>query len=305
VGGSGGGSDGGGGGGGGCEASGRVGSRAPMPLPSALRELSILFMIQNFFCQLDIALGAAGSGIVCQDGFAETRGFREPDTAGNDRFEDLLAKETGEIGSDLPGQVRAVIVHRQQDAFNFERVVERSSNALNGIHQLRNAFQRKKLALDRHDDGVGSEKGVESEEVQRGRAVDKNEAIIVANRLHSLSEAGFPIVHVDKFQIGADEVLVGRNHVESFEFRSNNGFVYWRFAKKHVIKTRLGGVFGNPEACSGVALGIGIYNEDPEVIGRQGRREVDSGGRFSDSAFLIDNCEDSAQAAILACFCFT
>src|SRR5205809_3621423 len=69
--------------GGGGATGGRVGSSAPRPLPSARRGFSDLFMIQNLFCEFDVALRAFGTRIVAQDGFAETGRLREPDAAWN------------------------------------------------------------------------------------------------------------------------------------------------------------------------------------------------------------------------------
>src|ERR1700730_11044673 len=66
----------------------RVGSRAPKPLPRALRELSGLFMVQNFFGKLNVTLGAAGPRVIDEDRLAETGGFGQPDAARNDSLKD-------------------------------------------------------------------------------------------------------------------------------------------------------------------------------------------------------------------------
>src|SRR5947207_3031262 len=55
----------------------RLARRALRPLPSTLRGFSALFMIQNLFCELNVAFGAFGAGVVAEDRFAEAGGFRE------------------------------------------------------------------------------------------------------------------------------------------------------------------------------------------------------------------------------------
>ena len=71
-----------------------------------------------------------------------------------------------------------------------------------------------------------------------------------------------------------------------------------------MVETGPGWVFGHTEARGGVALGVRVYHQDPEVIGRQCGSEVDSGGGFPHSALLVDDREDSAQAVILAWLVF-
>src|SRR5437763_15152450 len=79
--------------GGGAAGVGRVGSSAPRPLPSALREVSGLFMVQNLFGELNVALGTAGSGVVGQDRLAEAGGLRQANAARNHRLENLVLEE--------------------------------------------------------------------------------------------------------------------------------------------------------------------------------------------------------------------
>src|SRR5262245_49842007 len=103
-----------GGGTGGSTVAGRVGNSAPSPLPSALRVLSCLFMVDNLFRKLDIALRPFRSGIVRQYGFAETWCLSQAHTSRNNRLEDFVLKELLKICCHLPSQISPVIVHRQQ-----------------------------------------------------------------------------------------------------------------------------------------------------------------------------------------------
>src|SRR5271166_251243 len=91
---------------GGTATGGRVGSKAPMPLPRALRGCSGLLMLEDLFSELDIAFCPLGAGVVCEDGLAETRGFSQPNAAGDDGPEDLFFEEFLEVGRHLAGQIR-------------------------------------------------------------------------------------------------------------------------------------------------------------------------------------------------------
>ena len=64
------------------------------------------------------------------------------------------------------------------------------------------------------------------------------------------------------------------------------------------------GILGDSEATGTVSLGIGVDDEDPDIIRGKGSSEIDGGCGFPDPAFLVGNCEDSAQGVMVAC-CFT
>src|SRR5690242_12931675 len=79
--------------GGGAGACVREERRAFRPLPSTFRGFSLLFMVQNLFRKLDIALGAFGARIVPKDGLTKTRRFSQSNTSWDDGLENLIPKE--------------------------------------------------------------------------------------------------------------------------------------------------------------------------------------------------------------------
>ena len=54
------------------------------------------------------------------------------------------------------------------------RGVGKLSDSVDGVHELRDAFQGEEFALDRDEDGIGGDQGVEGQEVEGGRAIDQN-----------------------------------------------------------------------------------------------------------------------------------
>src|SRR5208283_3005957 len=164
---------------------GRVGSRAPRPLPSALRGFSVLFMVEDLFGQPDVAFGALGAGVVSKNGFAETGGLGQANTAGNYSCEDLVIEKLSEIGRDLTGQVGTIVIHGEKYALYLQWMLEGIANSLDGIHKLRNTFQREEFALDGNQHGIRCNEGIKSQEIEGGRAINQDETILVANSLNA------------------------------------------------------------------------------------------------------------------------
>jgi hypothetical protein len=170
---------------------------------------------------------------------------------------------------------------------------------LNGVHELRNALEREEFALDGDQDGVGGEEGVQGEEIEGWGAIDQDEVVIVANRGDAFAEAEFARLEADQLDVGAYEVLIGGDEAEAFAVGGDDGFFGGDVAEEDVVEAGVVGVFGDSKTCGGIALRVGIDDEDAEVIGGEGGSQIDGGCGFSDSAFLVGYGENSAQAAIV------
>ena len=62
--------------------------------------------------------------------------------------------------------------------------------------------------MERDDDGVGGDEGVEREQAEGRRAVDEDVVERVAERRDEAAHARFAMVGVDEFDFGAGEVAV-------------------------------------------------------------------------------------------------
>jgi hypothetical protein len=98
--------------------------------------------------------------------------------------ENLCSKECSKICSDLLRKRRAIVIHRQKNAFDSERRIDGAAKSGERIEQFRDAFQGQELALDRNHDCVCCGQGVQSQDIERGRAIDEYEVIAVANWLN-------------------------------------------------------------------------------------------------------------------------
>src|SRR5258706_2642321 len=88
---------------------------APSPRPSAF-----LVIGDYLLSELCVALGPFAVHIIENNRLTEARRLREPDIARNNTLKNLCAKKTAQIGGDLARKSGAFIIHREQDALNFE-----------------------------------------------------------------------------------------------------------------------------------------------------------------------------------------
>src|SRR5580700_2732531 len=117
------------GGAGTCGSGSRI--SAPSPLPSAF-----LVIGNDLLGELRIALSPFAMNIVKDDWFPETWRFGKPHIARNHALKYLRPKETSQIRGHLPGQGRSLVVHREQNAFDFETWIQRASDPHKSIQQF-------------------------------------------------------------------------------------------------------------------------------------------------------------------------
>jgi hypothetical protein len=257
----------------------RVGRRALTPLPRALRGgFSALLMGEDLFGEFDVTFGSARAGVVGEDRFAETGRLGQADAAWNHRSKNLVPEELLKVGFHLAGQVGAVVEHGQQNALDAQGVLKGVADPVYGVHEFGNALKGEELALDGDDHGIGGDQGIQREEVEGRRAVDENETVVFTDAGDSFAEAGFPIGDFDEFEVGADEVLVSGNERETFQFGGDDSFCGGGIAEEDVVDAGAIRVFGDAESCGGVALRIAIDHEDAEIVGGQGRGQINGFG---------------------------
>jgi hypothetical protein len=84
-----------------------------------------------------------------------TGGLGKPHIPRDHRLKYLISKKTAQIGCDLLGKGRPVVVHRQKDPFDLQRRVNGAPEAHQRVEKLGNSFDRQVLTLDRNQDRVG------------------------------------------------------------------------------------------------------------------------------------------------------
>jgi hypothetical protein len=106
------------------------------------------------------------------------RGLGEADIARNHGVEHLVAEVRLQLLADLLLQRDARVEHHAQQADDLQVAVQIGVHLLDGVDQVRQAFEREVLALHRHDHAVRRAQAVEGEQAQRRRAVDQHEVVV-------------------------------------------------------------------------------------------------------------------------------
>ena len=252
-------------------------------------------MGQNLFRELDIGFGPAGGRVIEEDGLSVAGRFGQANIARNDGFEDLVSEELPEIGGDEFSEVGAVVEHGEKDSFGFQGVAEGFADAVDGIEEFGDSFESEEFALDGDKDGVGCHEGVEGEEVECGWAIDQDIGVAVANAAEGILQELLAVVYGYDFQVSSDEVFVGWQEVEAFHFCLDDGVFGRCSADEDVVSGGFVEGLFDSKAGGGVALGVCVYQEYADVIRGEGCCEVDRGGGFTDSAFLVGDCDYTAQ----------
>src|SRR5215208_411185 len=119
-------------------ASGASGIRALRPFPSAGRRSIIQVLVvrvgssrttrKHFLGERDIRGSAARLDVIENRRDAMARCFAKSNVPRNNRVEDLVFEELAHVSCDQLAQIRAIVVHRQQDALDVERRIERRAH---------------------------------------------------------------------------------------------------------------------------------------------------------------------------------
>jgi len=92
--------------------------------------------------------------------------FSQADIPRNDAVKDLRTEEASQVGSNLLRECRAVVVHREQDAFDRERGVDCTAKACQGVEQFRNPLEGQELALNWNQNGVAGGQRIHGENIE-------------------------------------------------------------------------------------------------------------------------------------------
>src|SRR5262245_802665 len=93
------------------------GSRTSAPRP---RPKAFLGIGDDLLGELRIALRPLAVYIIENNRFTEARRFCQAYIARNDALKDLSPEKTAQVGRDLSGKRGALVIHGEQNAFDFE-----------------------------------------------------------------------------------------------------------------------------------------------------------------------------------------
>ena len=108
-------------------------------------------------------------------------GFGEADVARDEGSEDFCVEVFVDFVHDLVAEGGARVDHGREDAEEFEGRIHGFFDELHTFEKLTDALECVEFGLDGHDDVVGGDEAVDSEEAEAGGVVDNDEVVIVAD----------------------------------------------------------------------------------------------------------------------------
>lgn len=252
--------------------------------------------LQKFPGQGAIAFGPHSGGIVGEDGSAMAGRLRQAHGPGNDALEYLVGKMLLDIGEHLLAEPGARVVHGHEDADDFEIGIEALVlDFLDESQDFRNAFEGVELALDGDDQAVGGGQGAGHEDAEGRGAVDHDEIKggVVPEGVDHLAEAGEGIFELGDLHLASGQVDFGRNEGKKGELGGLELVLDGALPDERGIDAGAGRFRGVTQPAGGVGLGIEVDQEGLLFEFGQGRREVDGGGGFSHSPFLVGDGDNS------------
>ena len=148
---------------------------------------------------------------------AVARRLAEPDVARDDGAKHFLLEELADVGRDLLPEIRPLVEHRQQHAFDVERRIERRAHAAHRADEIGEPFEREVLAVQRNQHGVGGDERVQRQQAERRRTVDEDVVELVAQRLEQRAQPLLAVRQRDQLDFGAGEIAVGGNQRQAID----------------------------------------------------------------------------------------
>ncbi|KAG0759602.1 hypothetical protein G6F57_016170 [Rhizopus arrhizus] len=170
-------------------------------------------------------------------------------------------------------------------------------DALDGVDQIGQAFQREVLALHRDDDAVGGGQSVERQQGQRRRAIDQHEIVLAGNGVQRGLQLAFALVHLHKIDLGAGQLAVGGQDVIAAGFRLHAGLLDGGLADQHLVQVRFQRILVDAATHRGVALRVQVHQQHALIVRGKARRQIDGGRRLAHTTLLVGDAEDAGGCA--------
>lgn len=198
-----------------------------------------------------------------------------------------------DVADDLLGEIVPGIEHSQYDTLDIEARIDRLPHLIHRLQQLAQAFKRKKLALQWHENRMRRRHRIHRQEIEGGRAVYQHIGIGEGiHRSQSLSKPEDAVRFLGNFHFDAEQIH-GRRHDGKIRHRRILCNLADGMGPHHqLIGRQMPGTTLDPEPGAGIALRIEIDDQHPFADGGERRRKIDGRRRFTDAALLIGNSDN-------------
>ena len=146
-----------------------------------------LVLVYDFLCQRKVVLASGRVGIVEDYRQTVARALAQFHVSLYDCLEHELLEMAFHLVVYLVGESETAVIHRQQESFYLQFLVQFAFYYLNGVQQFADAFEREVFALHRNQHAVGRHEGVHRGVAQRRGTVDEDEVISPKDGLQSIS----------------------------------------------------------------------------------------------------------------------
>ena len=172
------------------------------------------------------------------------------------------------------------------------------------LQELRQPLERVVLALDRDEDLLRRDEGIDGEQAKAGRAVDDD--VVEAGLPSLLAAGGQPsqgAAHPGLSGDEGDELDLGPRQVDRRGHAPEVGDIRTRLhdicdgraLDEHVVDARHLGVMLDVERRARVALRVGVDEQHVQAVLRQRGREVDGRRRLADPTLLVRHGDDTRR----------
>ena len=245
--------------------------------------------------EIHIGLAALALGLIEIDGLAVAGRFRDADGARDGGLVDLGAKILFDLIHHLQRQIEPPGEHGEHHTLDVQIGVVLLADGLEGADELRQALQCVILTLDGDKHAVAGAQTVQGEQIQAGRAVHKDEVVVLLHRGQRLAQAAFAARQIDHFQTRTRKPGVGTDDIGA-ELGLADGILCLRLTDQQLISTHIDTPLGNAVTGGGIALRVQIDDERLFAQSRNAGRKVHGRGGLAHAAFLVCNCNDFSHA---------
>ena len=229
-----------------------------------------------------------------ENGAAVAGGFAEADGAGDDGLENDFLEMVADFLDHGGVQVGAGVVHGHDETGEGEVGVSAGgADALHHVHKEGEAFEGVVFALDGDEEFVGGGQGVGHPDTEGGRAIEEGVVVLAggAEGFEDAAELEERFVHAGDFDLGSGHFVISGNDGEIRDTGGGDEFGGGTFADHGLVK-RLSLEVAKAKGTGGVALGVDVGEENAGTEFGQGGGEIDGGGGFTHSAFLVGDGDD-------------
>ena len=131
-----------------------------------------------------------------------------------------------EVLADLLLQSGARVEHHAQQANDLQLRVQVGMHLLDGVYQIRHAFQGKVFTLHGHHHTMGCAQTIEGEHGQGGRAVHQHKIVIGFNGSQGIFQALFALRQLHQLNLGTRQLTVSAQYVVAAFFSEHSGLAH-------------------------------------------------------------------------------